>query len=59
MIGKPTMTPAEEAAWVEMAQSGELRRYLGTDASHRYLLELRRRARAIDRMRQTDANRTL
>lgn len=56
MIGKPTMTPAEEAAWVEMAQSGELRRYLGTDASHRYLLELRRRARAIDRKRQTDAD---
>ena len=56
MIGKPTMSPSEEAAWVEMAQSGGLRRYLGTDASHRYLIELRRRARAIDRMRQTNAN---
>lgn len=55
MIGKPTMTPSEEAAWVEMAQSGELRHYLST-GDPRYLIELRRRARAIDRMRQTNAN---
>ncbi len=48
-IGTPTMTPAEEAAWVEMAQSGELRRYLGSDNAHRYLIDLRRRAGEIER----------
>ena len=46
MSGKPNMTPAEERAWVSMAQDRTLGKFLdGND--WRYEHELRKRARIL------------
>ena len=49
------MRPSEEEAWVKMAKSGELARFLGAEVAHQYQARLDQLAAQIEREKREAA----
>jgi len=56
-VNASNMRPSEEEAWVKMAKSGELARFLGTEVADQYQARLDALARQIEREKR-EAGRT-